>query len=160
MYSCCWLLNYYSSFSLFHYIYCIRMKNIILLMLLCLKACDYMLLSIYPRRTGNMISKSRYCERPKKEAVPYTTVRVVSYNDGAVPEKLRTSGAVPNDDKGSWVSLNLAPGKIYTLRRYKPWAIKSKEKTVTVVRNFTAVLHFPIGGRELHDWWSSGFCQS
>lgn len=61
-----------------------------------------------------------------EENVPYATVRVVSYNDGAVPEKLRTSGAVSNDE-GQFEFRNLAPGK-YIRCGYKPWAIKTRRR--------------------------------
>lgn len=96
-------------------------KNIILLMLLCLSMITY---AVNPIKEGNMIS-GHVIVKGTEENVPYATVRVVSYNDGAVPEKLRTSGAVSNDE-GQFEFRNLAPGK-YTCG-YKPWAIKTRRR--------------------------------
>lgn len=112
-------------------------KNIILLMLLCLSMITY---AVNPIKEGNMIS-GHVIVKGTEENVPYATVRVVSYNGGAVPEKLRTSGAVSNDE-GQFEFRNLAPGK-YTLR-VQAMGYKNQEKTVTVSKDFTAVLHFQL----------------
>lgn len=112
-------------------------KNIILLMLLCLSMITY---AVNPIKEGNMIS-GHVIVKGTEENVPYATVRVVSYNGGAVPEKLRTFGAVSNDE-GQFEFRNLAPGK-YTLR-VQVMGYKSQEKTVTVSKDFTAVLHFQL----------------
>ena len=58
-------------------------KNIILLMLLCLSMITY---AVNPIKEGNMIS-GHVIVKGTEENVPYATVRVVSYNDGAFREQ-------------------------------------------------------------------------
>lgn len=96
-------------------------KNIILLMLLCLSMITY---AVNPIKEGNMIS-GHVIVKGTEENVPYATVRVVSYNDGAVPEKLRTSGAVLMM-RGSLSFVTLL--RVNIRCGYKPWAIKTRRR--------------------------------
>lgn len=110
-------------------------KSIILLMLLCLSMITY---AVNPIKEGNMIS-GHVIVKGTEENIPYATIRIISYNGGSVPDKYRASGAVSNDE-GQFEFRHLTPGE-YTLQ-VQAMGYKTQQKSVTVSKDFTAVLHF------------------
>ena len=114
-------------------------KSIILLMLLCLSMITY---AVNPIKEGNMIS-GHVIVKGTEENIPYATIRIISYNGGSVPDKYRASGAVSNDE-GQFEFRHLTPGE-YTLQ-VQAMGYKTQQKSVTVSKDFTAVLHFQMEG--------------
>lgn len=104
-------------------------------MLLCLSMITY---AVNPIKEGNMIS-GHVIVKGTEENIPYATIRIISYNGGSVPDKYRASGAVSNDE-GQFEFRHLTPGE-YTLQ-VQAMGYKTQQKSVTVSKDFTAVLHF------------------
>lgn len=75
-----------------------------------------------------------------EENVPYATIQVVSFNGKNVSVG-RTTGTVSNEE-GQFEFRKLIPGD-YTLR-VQAMGYKTQEKTVSVSKDFTAVLHFQL----------------
>ena len=111
-------------------------KSIILLMLLCISAIAH---ASNPIKEGNMIS-GHVIVKGSEENVPYATIQVVSFNGKNVPVG-RTTGTVSNEE-GQFEFRKLIPGD-YTLR-VQAMGYKTQEKTVSVSKDFTAVLHFQL----------------
>lgn len=111
-------------------------KSIILLILLCISAIAH---ASNPIKEGNMIS-GHVIVKGSEENVPYATIQVVSFNGKNVPVG-RTTGTVSNEE-GQFEFRKLMPGD-YTLR-VQAMGYKTQEKTVSVSKDFTAVLHFQL----------------
>lgn len=111
-------------------------KSIILLILLCISAIAH---ASNPIKEGNMIS-GHVIVKGSEENVPYATIQVVSFNGKNVSVG-RTTGTVSNEE-GQFEFRKLIPGD-YTLR-VQAMGYKTQEKTVSVSKDFTAVLHFQL----------------
>ena len=111
-------------------------KSIILLILLCISAIAH---ASNPIKECNMIS-GHVIVKGSEENVPYATIQVVSFNGKNVPVG-RTTGTVSNEE-GQFEFRKLIPGD-YTLR-VQAMGYKTQEKTVSVSKDFTAVLHFQL----------------
>ena len=107
----------------------------ILLMLLCFSVS---LPAVNPIKEGNMIS-GHVIEKGIEEDIPYATVRIVAFDGGAVPQSIRNTGAVTNDN-GQFELRNLPAGK-YTLS-VQSMGYRTQEKTIDVSKDYTAVVHF------------------
>ena len=94
--------------------------------------------AVNPIKEGNMIS-GHVIEKGIEEDIPYATVRIVAFDGGAVPQSIRNTGAVTNDN-GQFELRNLPAGK-YTLS-VQSMGYRTQEKTIDVSKDYTAVVHF------------------
>ena len=102
-------------------------KSIILLMLLCLSMITY---AVNPIKEGNMIS-GHVIVKGTEENIPYATVLIIGSGQGTV-----------SNEEGQFEFRKLPAGK-YKLR-VSAVGYKTQEKEVTVSKDFTAVIHFPM----------------
>lgn len=84
--------------------------------------------AVNPIREGNMIA-GHVIVKGSEESIPFATVQIVGHS----------GGTLSNDD-GQFEFRKLPEGK-YTLR-VQAMGYKTQEKTVTVSKEFTAVIHF------------------
>ena len=98
---------------------------ITVLVLLCLGMSTH---AVNPIREGNMIA-GHVIVKGSEESIPFATVQIVGHS----------GGTLSNDD-GQFEFRKLPEGK-YTLR-VQAMGYKTQEKTVTVSKEFTAVIHF------------------
>lgn len=98
---------------------------IMMLMLVCLSMSTGAVNTI---REGNMIS-GHVIVKGTEESIPYATIQIVGHSGGTL-----------SNEEGQFEFRKLAAGK-YTLR-VQALGYKTQEKTVTVSKEFTAVVHF------------------
>lgn len=98
---------------------------ITVLVLICLGMSTH---AVNPIREGNMIA-GHVIVKGSEESIPFATVQIVGHS----------GGTLSNDD-GQFEFRKLPEGK-YTLR-VQAMGYKTQEKTVTVSKEFTAVIHF------------------
>lgn len=115
------------------------MKNIYLsILLICMSIAT--VFATEPIKEGNMISGHAVI-KGSEENIPFATAMIVSYNDGAVPQTLRTTGATANEE-GQFSFRNLPAGK-YRIK-VQALGFSTVEKNIDVNKDFTAVVHFPL----------------